>query len=218
VGRSKLRDRESSLFVLSICLAAAPVRAQTAPVVTVHELRSIADVTASISMQSPADVNQRPACQELALPCLTPQTFIGFGFALSAGVYSNDVVGIVGELSTYPNHWAAYETNCDRAHSVCAVNQTNHVHAALAGLKGRTPLITGWSTRGRFFAQALVGPQWSDVGPRLRVFQPGIGYDGYLRNGIAVRVEWDYRSVPRAVRDLSTSRILAGIAVPLGSR
>jgi hypothetical protein len=213
-----LRDRESSLFVLALCLAAAPVRAQTAQVVTVDEFRSIADVTTSISMQSPADVNQRPACHDLALPCLTPRTFTDFGLALSAGVYPSDAVGIVSELSAYSNYWAAYEANCDRAHSICAVNQTNHVRAALAGLKGRTPLITGWSTRGRFFAQALVGPQWSDVGPRLRVLQPGVGYDGCLRNGIAVRIEWGYRFVPRAVRDLSTGRILAGIAVPLGSR
>jgi len=213
-----LHDRESSLFALALCLVAAPVGAQTASVVTVDEFRSTADVTAGISIQSPADVNQRPACHDLSLPCLTPQTFTGFGLALSAGVYPSDVVGIVSELSAYPNHWAANETNCDHAHSICAVNQTNHVRAALAGMKGRTPLITGWSTRGRFFAQALVGPQWSDVGPRLRVLQPGVGYDGYLRNGIGVRIEWDYRFVPRAVRDLSTGRILAGIAVPLGSR
>jgi hypothetical protein len=64
----------------------------------------------------------------------------------------------------------------------------------------------------------LVGPQWSNVGPQQRVLQLSVGYDGYLRNGIAVRIEWDDRFVPRAVRDLSTSRILAGIAIPLGSR
>ena len=208
----------SSLFVLALCLAAAPVHAQTAPMVTVDTFTSIADVTASISMQSPADVNQRPACQTLGLPCLTPQTFTGFGFALSASIYPRDVVGIVSELSAYPNHWATYDTNCDRARSICAVNQTNQVRAALAGLKGRTPLITGWSTRGRFFVQMLVGPQWSDVGPRQRALQPGVGYDGYLRNGMAIRLEWDYRFVPSTLRDLSTSRILAGIAVPLGSR
>jgi len=211
-----LGDRESYLFILTMCLTAAPARGQAVPVTTRDEFRSIGEAAAGISIQSPADVNQRPACQELGLPCLTPQTFTGFGLALSAAVYPSNAVGIVSEFSTYANQWAADEPNCDHAHSVCALNQTNHVRAALAGLKVRTPLITGWSTRGRFFVQALVGPEWSDVGPRQHVLQPGVGYDGYFRNGIALRVEWDYRFVPSDVRDLSTGRILAGIAVRLG--
>jgi hypothetical protein len=213
-----LGGRESSLLILMLCFAAAPVRAQTAPVMTLDDFRSIAEVTAGVSIQGPADVNQRPACQDLAIPCLTPRTFPGVGLALSAGVHPGDSVGIVGELSAYPDDWAAYETNCNRAHSTCAVNQTNNVRAALAGPRIRTPLISGGSIRGRFFAEVLVGPQWSDVGPRQRVLQPGIGYDGYLRNGIAFRVELDYRFAPRDVRDLTTARILAGISLPLGSR
>lgn len=91
------------------------------------------------------------------------------------------------------------------------------MRAALAGLRIRTPLITGWQTRGRFFLQALTGPQWSDVGSQQRVLQPGVGYDGYLRNGIAVRVEFDYRFARNGGRDLSTSRAFVGIAVPLGT-
>jgi hypothetical protein len=209
--------RESSLFILALCLA-TPARAQTAPEITVDDFQSIAEMTAGVSVQTPADVNQRPACQDLALPCLTPRTFGDLGLVLSAAVYPGEIVGIVGELSAYSNRWASYEPNCDLRHSICAVNQTNHVRAALAGLRIRTPLITGWSTRGRFFVQALAGPQWSDVGSRQRVLQPGAGYDGYLRNGIAVRVELDYRFAPNAGHDLSGSRAFVGIAVPLGSR
>ena len=208
--------RESSLFILALCLA-TPARAQTAPVITVDNLQSMAEVTAGISMQTPVSVNQRPACQDLALPCLTPPTLPDFGLVLSAAVYPDQIVGIVGELSAYSDSWASYDTNCDRRHSICALEQTNQVRAALAGLKVRTPLITGWSTRGRFFVQALAGPQWSDVGSRQRVLQPGAGYDGYLRNGIAVRVELDYRFARNGGRDLSTSRAFVGIAVPLGS-
>jgi len=208
--------RESSLFILALCLA-TPARAQTAPVITIDDFQSIADVSAGVSLQTPADVNQRPECQDLALPCLTPRTFGDLGLILSATIYPGEIVGIVGELSAYSDSWASYDANCDRRHSICAVEQSNHVRAALAGLKVRTPLITGWSTRGRFFVQALAGPQWSDVGPRQRVLQPGVGYDGYLLNGMAVRVEIDYRFAPHGGRDLSTSRVLVGLAVPLGS-
>jgi hypothetical protein len=88
--------------------------------------------------------------------------------AIGSGVF-----GIVGEVSGYPNEWASYEPSCDREHSICAVNHTNHVRAALAGVKGRTPLIDGGTARGRFFAQVLLGPEWSDVLPRQGVVALG---------------------------------------------
>jgi hypothetical protein len=217
-----MRGARASLLLISIvtalCLAAAPARAQTAPVITLDDFRSIADVVAAVSLQAPKDVNQRPECEDLGLPCLTPPTFTGLGFALSTALYPTALVAIVGEVSDYPNDWASYQPNCDLRHSICVVEQTNHVRAALAGLKVRTPLISGGSTRGRFFVQALAGPQWSDIGPRQLVFQPGVGYDGYFQNGIAFRIELDYRFAAGDVRDLSTSRVLAGIAVPIGLR
>jgi hypothetical protein len=210
--------RKPFLFVLTFCLAATIARAQTRPGITVDRFTSLADLAASVSVQAPADVNQQPTCENLALPCTTPRTFTGFGFVLSASAYASEVFGVVGEVSGYPNAWASYEPSCDRAHSICAVNQTNHVRAALAGVKGRTRLIDGGTARGRFFAQVLVGPEWSDVLPRQRVVQPGVGYDGYFLDGLAYRVEWDYRLAPSAVRDLSTNRISAAIVIPLGSR
>ena len=209
--------REKCLLMLTLCLGAAPARAQTAPVVTAPDYQSIAELAAGLSLQAPADVNQRPACEDLAIPCLSPQTFTGFGVVLSAGIYVSETVGIVGELNAYPNEWASYDPDCSRGHSTCVVNQTNHVRAALAGLKLRTPLIDGGTARGRFFAQALIGPQWSDVVRRQSAVQPGFGYDGYLQNGVAYRVELDYRSLSKGVRDLSTSRVFVGMAIPVGS-
>lgn len=84
--------RESALVILALCLA-EPVRAQTAPVITVDDFQSAAEVTAGVSMQTPVNVNQRPACQELALPCLTPPTVPDFGLILSAAVYPDQIVG-----------------------------------------------------------------------------------------------------------------------------
>ena len=219
--------RESSLFIMALCLAAAPVRAQTAPVVTVDDFRSIAEVTAGVSIELPADINQRPACQELALPCLTPRTFPDGGLALSAVAYPSNIVGIVGELSVYSNHWWGYGTKCvavgGRIPQTCPVSETNHVRSALAGVKVRTGLIriaslNSGPTRARLFFQALGGPQWTDIGPRRRALQPGAGIDYYLRNGTIVHLEYDYRVAHNAGRDLSTGRGLLGIAVPLGSR
>jgi hypothetical protein len=215
-------ERQLSSFVVLLCLAAAPVRAQSAPVVTVDDLRSIVDVAAGVSIEAPADVNMRPACQALELPCASGRTFPDGGLFLSAAVYPGAFVGLVGELSTYANAWLDYQTACPlaagRPQPQCPVDRTNHVPAALAGVRIRTGLITGPSTRGRLFLQVLAGPQWSDVGPRQRVIQPGVGYDGYLRNGMAVRVEADYRIAPNGARDLSTERFTLGLVVPLGSR
>jgi hypothetical protein len=213
--------RESSLFIMALCLAAAPVYAQTAPVVTSDDFLSIAEVAAGVYLAAPADVNRRPACQDLAIPCASGRTVPDGGVFVSAAVYPADMIGIVGEASLYANNWLSYRTTSPvggRAQLTCPVDQTNHVLAALAGLRVRTPLIKTRSSRGRWFAQALVGPQWSDIGPRQRVLQPGVGYDGYLRGGFAVRVEIDYRLAPKDVRDLSTHRILVAIAIPLGSR
>ena len=125
---------------------------------------------------------------------------------------------MVGEVSAYADGWSAYDAACDRRSSTCTLNRTNHVVAALVGLRVRTPLLTRWSSRGRFFAQALVGPQWSEVGPRQEVLQPGGGYECYLGNGVVVRVALDYRIASAGLRDLSTDRVSVGIAVPLGAR
>ena len=219
-----LGSRESSLFILALCLAAAPVRAQTPLVLTVDDYRSIAEVTAGVSLSGSANaVNDRPACQELALPCVGPPNAPnGAGLAVSTTIYPSEHVGIVAELSIYANPWSSYETNCPvygpGTPQPCVVEQTNHVRSALAGLKVRTGVIKAGSSHWRLFGQVLAGPQWTDIGPRRRVLQPGVGGDNYLPNGMTVHVEYDYRVTPDERRDLSTHRFLVGFGLPLGSR
>jgi hypothetical protein len=211
--------RASSLFIVLLCLA-APAHAQTRPVLTIDDSRTITELTAAVSIQVPADVNQRPACLELGLPCSSPRTFPDFGLTGSLVVYPIDAVGIVGEGSMYANGWLAYG-RCPfitPSTQPCANTQDNHVSSALAGVRVRTSLIRSGGSHWRLFGQALGGPQWSDVGPQHRVFQPGVGGDNYLQNGIAVHVEYDYRFAPDDRRDLSTSRFVAGIGIPLGRR
>lgn len=215
-----LGGRESSLLFLVVCLTAAPARAQTAPILTADDFRSIVEVIAGVSIEGPADVNQRPACQALALPCLTGRTFPDGGLAIGTTVYPSDTIGIAGELSVYANEWSSWGGCPARSGSTppCPVPETNHVRSALAGVQVRTRLIRSHPRPGRLFAHMLAGPQWSDIGPMRRVFQPGVGFDDYLRNGVAVHFEYDYRFAPDEKRDLSTMRFFLGIALPLGSR
>jgi hypothetical protein len=211
--------RASCLFIALLCLTAAPVCAQT-PVVTVDDFQTITELTAGVSTQLPADVNQRPVCQELGLPCSSPRTFPDFGVAVALAVYPIDAVGIVGEGSVYANGWLAYG-RCPFITpnpQPCANTQVNQVWSALAGVRVRTPIIRNGGSHWRLFGQALAGPQWSDVGPQRRVFQPGIGGDNDLQNGIAVHLEYDYRFAPDDRRDLSTGRFVVGISIPLGRR
>ena len=208
-------------FVLTLC-ATAPASAQHAPVVTKDTFQSTGEVDAGVFMQAPADVNQPPTCQQLGVPCLTPRTFPDFGAAISAALYPSEIVGIAGELNIAGNAWWSYGTDCEPVGggrpATCPVRQSNHIRSALAGIRLRTRLQTSSATHYRFFAQLLGGPQWTSIGPRRRVLQPGVGADDYLRNGIAVHVQYDYCFSPDERRDLSTGRYLMGIAIPLGTR
>ena len=213
---------ESSLFIVALCLAAAPARAQTSPIVTVVEARSIAELTAGVSLQGSTDINQHPTCERLALPCQAEGSVPDGGIVVSAGIFPRDAIGIVGEVSVYANPWSSYGTDCPRVGGVrpatCAVPQTDHPRSALAGVKVRSGFIKDGSTRWRLFGQALGGPQWSDIQPLQRVVQLGVGADDYLQNGLVLHVEYDYRFAPDERGNLSTGRYLVGVGIPLGAR
>jgi len=119
------------------------------------------------------------------------------GFAVSTGLFPDDHIGIHGELSAY-----RLQTQSDR------------IGSALIGMVVRTH---HFRSRERVYVRALVGRQWSELGPPHPVFQPGVGFYEYLRNSAAaIRFEYDYRFVPTDRRDLSTFRFVLGFAVPLG--
>jgi len=210
-------DGRRSLLILALCVAPAPALAQRAPVMSLDEGQSRGEIAAGVSMQAPADVNQKPACEQLALPCLSPRTIGDFGLALSTTIYPTELVGIAGELSVYSNQWVANQPDCDHRHSICTVNETNRVAAAQIGVKVRTPVMTHGQARARFFGQVLAGPEVSDVGPTHRTIQPGGGYESYFSNGVGIRLEVDYRFVRADARNLSTSRFLAWLVIPLGT-
>lgn len=167
------------------------------------------DAAIGVSMNSPADVNQRPKCDQLGLPCTSPKTLPDGGLLLQAAVEGIPHVAIVAEASTYVNGWDT--TGVDRA-------LTNHVSALLAGARLVTDTrILAWhkdSTRYRAFVQALVGPEASTVLPTRFAIQPGAGFDGKVGWPPAwVRIEYDYRWTRGSPRNLSGGRFAAALVV-----
>jgi len=211
--------RESTLVLVMLCLGGTAVAQTSSPVVTLENYQSIAELTLGGSIQGPADVNARPTCEQMALPCESGRTFPDFGLAATLTVYSRERIGFVGEVSSYANAWFSYQNVCPNRGGPppCVADQANHVRSTLAGIKIRSHLIDDPSTHWRLFGQVLGGPQWSDVGPVHKVVQVGVGADDYLRNGLVLHVEYDYRFVPTDARDLSTGRYLIALGIPLGS-
>ncbi len=205
---------------------AAPLHAQTATAtatkVTIDRDQSILELVGGGSLQLPPDVNSWPTCQDLGLPCLSAQTAPNFGIAGSTALFITDAVGLVVEGSVYANTWYASGTICTPGGggrpATCPMMRTNYVRSALGGVRVRGPLMEPGATRLRLFGQLLAGPQWTDVGPRKSVIQPGVGLEDYLGNGLAIHFELDYRIAEADRRDFTTSRFFVGIAVPLGSR
>src|SRR5262245_36099844 len=105
------RAREASMVVIAVCLA-APAHAQTPPGFSIDDYPARAEIAAGVSVQGPRDVNLRPDCERLALPCGSGKEFPDFGLGLSVAFYPGGAVGVVGELSSYRDDWLAYRTTC----------------------------------------------------------------------------------------------------------
>jgi hypothetical protein len=196
-------------------LAAAVIgsAAFDAPLLAQHDAESFKrfDVALGVSLNGPADVNQRPKCVELALPCTSPKTVPDFGVALQAALHATEHVALVGEASLYGNAWDT--VGVDKA-------LTNHVSALLLGPRFVTSLLSfGFgkdTTRYRAFTEVLAGPEASDVVPTRFALQPGAGIDFKLApEALSVRMAYSYRYTRGAPRNLSGGRILGGVALLL---
>lgn len=172
------------------------------------------DFALSVAMNEPADVNQRPKCTELGLPCLSPRTFPDFGLVAQAGISVLEYAGLVAEASIYNNSW--FTTRSD-------VATINHVGAVLVGPRFATGTRTlRWyndTTRFRAFAQVLGGSETSTVLPTRFALQPGAGVDGQLRwSRTWIRLAYDYRFTRGGPRNLSGNRVLFGVALDVTPR
>ena len=173
------------------------------------ETRPRIAAAAAVTLLKPDNVNLPPACTTLGLPCTSPKTVPDAGLALSVSGRVTAHVALVGELSSWANIWYADGTQPGR--------RTNHVRAALAGLRAQTNVRP---SHGRsqidvvFFGQLLAGPQVSSVTPSRHAIQPGGGVDVRINEKITARCEVDYIKVPAGERDLSTSRVMIGAVFP----
>jgi hypothetical protein len=171
------------------------------------------EVSIVVTLQTPADVNQRPLCEELAIHCSgSGKTFPDLGLAMSAGRGLGRGIAAVAEIGFYGNKWSSGPRAEDQ--------HTNHVRSALAGLRFASPFhpyrpsITHDSIR--VFLQLLTGGQWSTLDPMRPLIQPGVGADIAMKR-VTARLQFDYYRVSGAGRDLSTSRGSFGLVHRLGT-
>jgi len=177
------------------------------------EMTSRTDVGAGFTMQTPADVNQPPLCQDLALPCGTPRTFPDLGGSVSIATSIIRSAAVVAEASVFDNLWYSSFGSGGRQHNV--------VRTLMAGVRAsvRPPAVGGGKAVGvRLFGQILAGHEWSTELAARRAIQPGAGVDARFAGNRVVRIELDYRAVPGPGRNLSGSRVFIGMVRGFGSR
>ena len=181
------------------------------------------EIAAGAMATTPKDVNQRPQCDALGLPCESSRTFPDFGLVLQAAVAVQPHVALIGEASMYVNRWDTVAVN--------PVDQRreNHARALLAGprvMTGYFHLVSlshrassfrnkeGGKVGYRVFAQLLAGAEMSQVAPTRLAIQPGVGLDAKLSYpNTWLRVSGDYRSTKGEPRNLSSGRAMIGLVV-----
>jgi hypothetical protein len=206
-----------------VVVVAACARTVDAQVATPDSAATRFEIAAGVTANLPKDVNQRPQCDELGLPCESARTFPDFGLVVQAAVTALPHVALVAEASLYSNRWDTAAVNVvDRA-------RENHPRALLAGPRVMSGFLhtTSLSERTsplhakelgkigyRVFAQVLAGPEMSQVAPTRFAVQPGAGMDVKLSYPDTwFRVAADYRTTHGGPRNLSTGRVIAALVV-----
>lgn len=160
-----------------------------------------------LSFSYPRNVNVRPLCDELSLPCTSPKTFPDFGFVASIARRLTTRVALLGEASAYLNSWFSGRGT---------KNETNHVYAFLVGPRLATSFFHFRSTDDgiRLFAQLLAGVETSDEVPSRLAFQPGVGIDTrFPLPHLMFRFAIDYRGTSGSGRNLSAARSIFGLVI-----
>jgi hypothetical protein len=201
---------------LAAAAAAAPLGAQAhrVPVDTVRY-----EATLGLTMSQTANVNSRPACTNLGLPCETSgREFPDIGFLLEGARHVTSTLAVVVEASLYFNGWDTTDA------SGTARQQTNEVGALLAGGRLISPALypfAGGADPVFFYAQILAGPEASSVAPTRLALQPGIGVYSPLFHSpcesrwtdARFRLSWDYRWTRGQPRNLSGGRAVLAVSI-----
>lgn len=172
--------------------------------------RTLIDAAIGFTLSGPADVNQRPLCDELNLPCNTPKTFPDLGVALQLALHAASYLAVVAEVSDYTNLW-------DTVGVGRSAKRENNAVGLLVGARAMTPRLyfAGKDTLGFvLFAQLLGGSESSAVVPTRFALQPGVGFDARLSHpGLWGRWSADYRSTRGGPRNLSTARYMFALVM-----
>jgi hypothetical protein len=84
--------------LLLAMLALPSIAFAQGPEVSIGVPSPAAEFTAAFSLDDPKDVNLRPTCLQLSLPCSSGKEFGDYGWSLSAGYSFTDNVAVVGEF------------------------------------------------------------------------------------------------------------------------
>jgi len=204
-------------LIVVVCGLAAPASAQLV-FESFHpgEDTPPAEIAAALSLNAVQDVNVRPLCTQMALPCLSPKSAPDFGWALAGARNFTNGFAVAGELGAFNNTWDSWQS------ARSTHREENGVFVAAIGpriatrfFRTRARSAPGGSVL-RVFGQALVGVQASELAPTARAIQTGAGVDLATKRGAIVRCQFDYRFVERAGRNLPGSRVLIGLVAPIG--
>jgi hypothetical protein len=194
------------LFVAGAWFIAIPARVRGQSDASLPQSPRI-DLTLAVTIQTPADVNVRPLCEQEGIYCGSPKTFPDFGLSAASSIALKNWLALVGEAGFFGNHW--------RVDGSAQGQRTNNVRFVLAGVRVQSRNIRRANAdyAYRIFAQLLAGLQASTEVPSGSATQPGLGVDAFFPNGVGVRFQWDYRFVRKEPRDLSGSRGLLGFVI-----
>lgn len=202
--------RAYGLFLAMLALPS--IALAQGPEVSIGVPSPAAEFTAAFSLDGPKDVNLRPTCLQLSLPCSSGKEFGDYGWSLSAGYSFTDNVAVVGEFAGFENFWLAPHQNRD---------SVNHVHTLMAGPRIASRFLhvgTRDPNDLRLFVQVLGGLEVSELDSGGLAFRPGGGVDVSTRTGILVRVEIDYLTTSAHGRDMSGCRVLLGLVFGAGAK
>jgi len=198
-------------FTLAM-LASARLCCAQGPELTIVSGTPAAEFGASITMQTPEDVNGPALCARLSLPCASGKEFGDVGWSLSAAYNFTEKRGFVGEVAGFDNTWL------EARH---ARESVNHVYSLMGGPRASSPFMpTGGAKPNdtRVFVQLLAGVEVSDLTATRLAIRPGGGLDILTRTGLIVRLGLDYTFTSTEGRDLSGARFVAGVVVEVPAR
>jgi hypothetical protein len=199
------------VIVASLLIAAAPAQAQVTRDYRDHPR---GDFTIALALNGFKDVNVHPACDELALPCISPKTFPDGGFALAFARNVSASLALVFEGGVYRNVWESPVTFPGPGQEV------NRVLSLMIGPRVSLPLRRR-GERARIFGQVLFGARMSEMVEGSNAIQPGGGIDVALPVGGSLRFELDYavmRGAPAGPRSIGGARSLIGLVIPFGGQ